>query len=137
IRDGALDGHPGSELGARLGVSSRHLRRLFTAHLGVTPDELARSRRAHFARMLLDDTDLSITAVAFAAGFGSLRQLNRACHDVFRATPRDLRARRRRSDRLVADGGLLLRMPFRGALDLPALARYFAPRAIPAVEHVY
>src|ERR1700737_2651848 len=58
IIDGALDGGTEAHLGARLGVSSRHLRRLFTAHLGVSPNELARSRRSHFARRLLDDTDL-------------------------------------------------------------------------------
>jgi AraC family transcriptional regulator of adaptative response / DNA-3-methyladenine glycosylase II len=109
---------------------------LFTAELGVTPDELARSRRAHFARRLLDDTDLSVTDVAFASGFGSLRQLHRACQDIFRATPTELRARRRVTDRLVADGGLALRLPYRGRLDWPALLGYFRARAIPGVEHV-
>jgi AraC family transcriptional regulator of adaptative response / DNA-3-methyladenine glycosylase II len=136
IIDGALDGGTEAHLGARLGVSSRHLRRLFTAHLGVSPDELARSRRSHFARRLLDDTDLSITDIAFASGFGSVRQLNRACQDVFRASPRELRARRRASDRLVADGGLALRLPFRGSLDWDAMAAYLAARAIRGVEHV-
>jgi AraC family transcriptional regulator of adaptative response / DNA-3-methyladenine glycosylase II len=136
ILDGALDRGSEADLGRRLGVSARHLRRLFGTHLGVTPDGLARSARAHFARRLLDDTELSVTEVAFAAGFGSLRQFNRACHDVFRASPRDLRARSRRRDRLVADGGLLLRLPFEGALDWQALVDYFAARAIPGVEHV-
>ncbi len=136
IIDGALDGATEEDLGRRLAVSPRHLRRLFTTHVGVTPDELARSRRTHFARRLLDDTDLTVTQIAFAAGFGSVRQLNRACRDIFRATPRELRARRRRADRLVADGGLPLRLPFVGDLDWPALAAYFAARAIPGVEHV-
>jgi AraC family transcriptional regulator, regulatory protein of adaptative response / DNA-3-methyladenine glycosylase II len=136
ILDGALDEGTESELGSRLGVSARHLRRLFVQHLGVTPGGLARSARTHFARRLLDDTDLSILEIAFAAGFGSVRQLNRACRDVFRMAPRELRARRRRTDRLVADGGLLLRLPFRGALDWQALLDYFAARAIPGVEHV-
>jgi AraC family transcriptional regulator of adaptative response / DNA-3-methyladenine glycosylase II len=117
-------------------VSARHLRRLFAAELGVTPDGLARSARVHFARRLLDDTDLSVTEVAFAAGFGSLRQFNRVCRDVFRASPRMLRARRRSSDRLAADGGLLLRLPFHGPLDWDALLAYFAAHAIPGVESV-
>src|SRR5207247_11168714 len=98
--DGALDRSGEDELAARLGISARHLRRLFTVHLGVTPDELARSARVHFARRLLDDTDLSVTEVAFATGFGSLRQFNRACRDVFRDSPRTLRTRRRKADRL-------------------------------------
>ncbi|HLF41723.1 MAG TPA: Ada metal-binding domain-containing protein, partial [Acidimicrobiia bacterium] len=68
IVDGALDTGGEAELGARLGVSGRNLRRLFQAHLGLTPDGLARSRRAHFARRLLDDTDLPVADVAFAAG---------------------------------------------------------------------
>ncbi|HEV8650848.1 MAG TPA: helix-turn-helix domain-containing protein [Actinomycetes bacterium] len=135
ILDGALDGGTEAQLGRRLGVSARHLRRLFTAHLGVTPDGLARSARTHFARRLLDDTDLTITEIAFAAGFGSLRQFNRACQDVFRASPRVLRAKRRKTDRLVADGGLVLRLPFHGTLDWGATVTYFAARATPGVEH--
>jgi AraC family transcriptional regulator of adaptative response / DNA-3-methyladenine glycosylase II len=136
ILDGALDDGTEVELGARLGVSARHLRRLFVEHLGVTPGGLARSARTHFARRLLDDTDLTVLEIACAAGFGSVRQLNRACRDVFRMAPRELRARRRRSDRLVADGGLLLRLPFKGPLDWQALLGYFGARAIPGVEHV-
>jgi AraC family transcriptional regulator of adaptative response / DNA-3-methyladenine glycosylase II len=136
ILDGVLDSGSEVDLGARLGVSARHLRRLFMTHLGVTPDQLARSRRAHFARRLLDDTDLAITDVAFASGFGSVRQLNRASQEIFRASPRQLRSRRRASDRLVADGGLVLRLPFSGPLDWHAMLDYFAARAIPGVEHV-
>jgi AraC family transcriptional regulator, regulatory protein of adaptative response / DNA-3-methyladenine glycosylase II len=136
ILDGALDAGTEAQLGARLGVSGRHLRRLCTAHLGVTPDGLARSARAHFARRLLDDSDLTILEVAFASGFGSIRQFNRACREVFRSSPRALRARRRVSDRLVADGGLSLRLPYRGPLDWGTMVAYFAARAIPGVEHV-
>jgi AraC family transcriptional regulator of adaptative response / DNA-3-methyladenine glycosylase II len=136
ILDGGLDGRTEAELGERLGVSARHLRRLFTAHLGVTPDGLARSSRTHFARRLLDDTDLTIIEIAFAAGFGSVRQLNRACRDVFRMSPSELRARRRLADRLVADGGLPLRLPYHGPLDWDAMVAYFAARSIPGVEHV-
>jgi AraC family transcriptional regulator, regulatory protein of adaptative response / DNA-3-methyladenine glycosylase II len=136
ILDGALDAGTEADLGARLGVSPRHLRRLFTEELGVTPDGLARSARVHFARRLLDDTDLTVTEIAFAAGFGSLRQFNRACREVFRESPRMLRARRRKADRLVADGGLLLRLPFHGPLEWEAMVTYFAARAIPGVEQV-
>jgi len=133
---GLLDEHTEEELGARLGVSPRHLRRLFETHLGVTPDQLARSRRAHFARRLLDDTDLSFAQIAFASGFGSIRQFNRVFQDVFRATPRELRARRRSSDRLVADGGLALRLPFSPPLAWDAMLSYLESRAIPGVERV-
>ena len=136
VVDGLLDDNTEDALGRRLGVSARHLRRLFELHLGVTPDQLARSRRAHFARRLLDDTDLSFAAIAFASGFGSIRQFNRVCQDVFSASPRELRARRRKSDRLVADGGLALRLPFTPPLEWDTMLEYFASRAIPGVEHV-
>jgi AraC family transcriptional regulator of adaptative response / DNA-3-methyladenine glycosylase II len=136
ILDGALDHATEEELGSRVGISPRHLRRLFTLHLGVTPDGLARSARAHFARRLIDDTDLSMLEIALAAGFGSVRQFNRACRAIFRASPGALRAKRRKADRLVADGGLPLRLGFTGPLDWDALVAYLAARAIPGVEHV-
>ncbi|HEX9969153.1 MAG TPA: AlkA N-terminal domain-containing protein, partial [Acidimicrobiales bacterium] len=85
---------------------------------------------------LLDDTDLSITDIAFASGFGSVRQMNRTCQEVFQASPSELRARRRRADRLIADGGLVVRLPFRGPLEWEAMLDYFAARAIPGVEQV-
>jgi AraC family transcriptional regulator, regulatory protein of adaptative response / DNA-3-methyladenine glycosylase II len=119
-----------------LGLSPRHLRRLFQEQVGVTPAQLARSSRAHFARRLLDDSDLSITDIAYAAGFGSLRQFNRSMYEIFQATPRELRGRRRVADRLVADGGLPLRLQFAGPLAWDAMLGYLAARAIQGVEHV-
>jgi len=136
IISGVLDDADEAALGRRLGVSARHLRRMFNDHLGVTPDQFARSRRAHFARRLLDDSELTIADVAFASGFGSLRQFNRAMREVFRSTPRELRERRRRNDRLVADGGLTLRMPFTAPYDWDAMAGFLARNAVPGVESV-
>jgi len=133
---GVLDGGSEADLGVRLGISSRHLRRLFREHLGMTPSQFAGSRRAHFARRLLDDTDLDVADIAFASGFGSLRQFNRIMSEVFRATPRELRDRRRRGDRLAADGGLLMRLPFRPPFDWPSMAELLADRAVPGVESV-
>ncbi|HEU4947579.1 MAG TPA: helix-turn-helix domain-containing protein [Kribbella sp.] len=138
IGAGALDDGTEAALGRRLGVSARHLRRLFHDHVGVTPSQLALSRRAHFARRLLDDSDLTIAQVAFASGFGSVRHFDRAMRDVFCSSPRELRERRRRHDRLVADGGLVLRLPFDPPYDWEATWRYLARRAtaIPGVESV-
>jgi AraC family transcriptional regulator of adaptative response / DNA-3-methyladenine glycosylase II len=133
---GALDDDDEAALGRRLAISARHLRRLFRDHVGVTPSQLAYSRRAHFARRLLDDSDLTITQVAFASGFSSIRHFNRAMRDVFRSTPRDLRERRRRHDRLIADGGLMLRLPFDPPFDLDATLSSLSRRAIPGVESV-
>jgi AraC family transcriptional regulator of adaptative response / DNA-3-methyladenine glycosylase II len=137
IIDGALD-HGGTEtaLADRVGISTRHLRRLFRTELGATPDQLARSRRAHFARRLLDDTDLAVIDVAFASGFGSLRQFNRTMQEVFRAAPTDLRERRHRADRLLADGGLLLRLPVLPGYDWDGVRSFLSGRAVPGVETV-
>lgn len=136
ILDGALDERTEAPLAARLGMSSRHLRRLFVETVGVTPHGLARSARTHFGRRLLDDTDLRIADIAFAAGFGSVRQFNRSTVAIFKMTPSELRARRRRTDRLVADGGLSLRLPFRGPLDWDAMVLLLARHATPGVEHI-
>jgi AraC family transcriptional regulator, regulatory protein of adaptative response / DNA-3-methyladenine glycosylase II len=87
-----------AQLAERLGVGERHLRRLFLAHLGAPPGAIARASRVHLARRLLDETALSITDVAFAAGFESVRQFNHALRSVFRAAPRDLRRRARAID---------------------------------------
>lgn len=136
IVDGALDEATEDNLGVKLGVSGRHIRRLFVENLGLTPDQLARSTRVHFARRLLDDSDLSISDITYGAGFGSIRQFNRACRDTFRATPTELRARRRNSDRLIADAGIALRIPFQPPLDWQGILGWMRSRAIDGVERV-
>jgi len=137
IIGGALDdGGTEAALADRIGMSARHLRRLFRLHLGVTPDQLARSRRAHFARRLLDDTDLTVLDVAFASGFGSLRQFNRTMREVFREAPTDLRNRRHRADRLAADGGLTLRLPVLAGYDWDLMRGFLALRLVPGVEAI-
>jgi len=111
ILAGEIDQEPEDHLAGELGVSSRHLRRLFVTHLGVTPTHLARSSRAHFARRLIDDTDLTVTDIASAAGFGSVRQMNRVFKEIFRCTPTEARAKRKERPEYVADGGLRLELP--------------------------
>ncbi|NOX30778.1 MAG: DNA-3-methyladenine glycosylase 2 family protein [Actinobacteria bacterium] len=134
VGEGMLDSATETELAAAVGYSQRHLRRLFVDHLGATPDAVARSRRAHFARRLLDETDLAVTQIAFAAGFNSVRQMNRVVRQVFAFAPRDLRRRRRRSPDSI-DGGLALTLPAPN-VDWKSCLRYLAPRSIPGVEVV-
>src|SRR5579863_1889179 len=76
IADGFVDTDGVNGLARRLAVSERHLRRELVTEVGVGPLELARSRRAQVARLLIDQTDLSLTTIAFTAGFASLRQFN-------------------------------------------------------------
>ena len=136
ISEGALDDGREEELATRLNISARQLRRLFVQHVGATPSFVARSRRAHFARRLLDESDMSMTRIALAAGFSSVRQMNRVIQDTFRLSPSALRKKRRRRDRLVADGGLPLRLPYEGPLAFDAMLAFLRPRAIPGVEAV-
>lgn len=136
IADGELDDVSEETLARRLGLTARHLRRLFHERVGATPALVARSRRAHFARRLLDESDLRIADIAFAAGFTSVRQMNRVMSDVFRFTPMELREKRRDADRLTADGGLPLRVAFAGSLGFEEQLAHRKPRAIPGVERV-
>ena len=92
VLQGRLDSGIEPELARDLGVSGRHLRRLFNTYIGVTPDQLARSRRTHFARRLIDDTDLTMTDIASTAGFGSVRQFNREMQQVFGTPPSAFRS---------------------------------------------
>ena len=99
IADGVLDREGVDALGARLGYSTRHVHRMLVAELGAGPVALARARRAQTARSLLVGTDLPLADVAFAAGFGSVRQFNDTVREVFATRPSELRARARHRDR--------------------------------------
>jgi len=135
VREGALDAGGVGELATRLGIGERQLRRLFLKHLGASPLSFARARRLHFARALLDETDLPMTEVAFAAGFQSIRQFNHALRACFGESPGRLRARRRSPDGAKGDG-LTLRLAYRPPLDWDAALRFLAARATPGVEEV-
>ncbi|MGH7858365.1 MAG: AlkA N-terminal domain-containing protein, partial [Candidatus Binatia bacterium] len=134
IDQGALDEASEEDLAARVGVGARHLRRLFTEHLGATPAAIGRTRRVHFARRLITESELPMTAVAFSSGFRSIRQFNDSVRSSFRASPSDLR---RRSRSKPPDGeGLVLKLAFRPPYDQAGLFRFLRDRAIPGVESV-
>lgn len=93
---GAVDESGLEGLAARLGVGTRHLRRLFLAHVGATPVAVMQRRRAELARMLVERTDLPMAEIALRAGFGSQRRFNEAFRAAWRRTPREMRRRRER-----------------------------------------
>ncbi|AUX25081.1 DNA-3-methyladenine glycosylase [Sorangium cellulosum] len=139
IAEGALDDADAPALAARLGVGERHLRRLFLRHVGASPLAVAQTRRLLFAKKLLDETALSMTEVALASGFSSVRRFNDAIRAAYARTPRELRgaAARRGGGAARADSGapgIALRLPFRPPLDWDALAGFLGERAIPGVE---
>jgi len=135
IGDGVVEreGVPG--LARHLGYSERQVRRHLLADLGAGPLALARAQRSHVARLLLETTDLPVTEVAFAAGFGSLRQFNATIREVFATAPTALREARRPGE-TTPSGRIVLRLARRAPFAWPALLRFLALRALPGVEEV-
>lgn len=133
IADGVVDreGVPG--LSQRLGYSRRQLERLLHAELGAGPLGLARAQRAQTARLLIETTGLPIGDVAFAAGFGSVRQFNDTVREVFAATPGELRARSK-AQLPPARGTVSVRLPFRAPLWPDNLFGHLVATAVPGVE---
>jgi len=133
IDAGTLGDENVERLAERLGVGDRHLRRLFASHVGTSPQKVAATRRAHFARQLIDESELPLAEIAFAAGFGSVRRFNAAMRRAFGRTPTELRARARsRGD----DAALTLTLPVRAPYAWEPLVEFLAQRAIPGVESI-
>ncbi|MCF4120656.1 helix-turn-helix domain-containing protein [Antribacter sp. KLBMP9083] len=146
VADGVVDREGVEGLAVRLGYSTRHIHRLVASELGAGPLALARAQRAQTARALLVGTALSVADVAFAAGFGSIRQFNDTVTEVFATTPTELRARARRGR--SADGPAVhqpagaepqpvrihLTLPFREPFDARGVLEFLAVRAIAGVE---
>src|SRR5437899_5839879 len=91
IDESALEDGGVEVLAERLGVGSRHLRRLFLRHLGATPSAVAHTRRLQFAKKLIDETTLPMNQVALAAGFGCVRRFNATIRKTYQRTPTQIR----------------------------------------------
>jgi AraC family transcriptional regulator, regulatory protein of adaptative response / DNA-3-methyladenine glycosylase II len=136
IQDGALDQGSAGDFANRLGIGSRHLSRLFVKHIGATPAVVAQTRRVHFAKRLLDDTRLSITDIALASGFGSIRRFNDAFRATYQRSPRQLRKRHSVGRDTTEGGELTLRLAYRPPYDWAQVRAFLAKRAIPGLEVV-
>jgi AraC family transcriptional regulator of adaptative response / DNA-3-methyladenine glycosylase II len=137
ISGGALDDGSVESLAERLGVTSRHLRRLFGTHLGASPLAVAHTQRLHFAKRLIDETSLSMNHIAAAAGYGSVRRFNDAFRKTYGRSPRDLR--KAGNDVELAGeraATLTVRLPYRQPFDWQQLLAFFRFRATPGVESV-
>jgi AraC family transcriptional regulator of adaptative response / DNA-3-methyladenine glycosylase II len=132
IDEGALADGSLETLSERLGVTSRWLRELFERHVGAAPLDVARTRQAHLARRLLEETPLPVEDVAAAAGYGSARRLRAAFQQTFKRAPATLRRRRAHA----TEGGLALRLPARLPFDAAPTLEFLATRAIPGVEEI-
>ena len=133
IEDGRLAEASLADLASKLGVTDRHLRRVFQQEFGVSPVEYAQTQRLLLAKRLLTDTQFPVTEVALASGFASLRRFNDLFRTRYRMTPRDLRASAPRgapADRLAFD------LAYRPPYDWDAMLAFLSRRAIAGVEAV-
>ncbi len=136
IAAGALDDGNVELLADRLGVTSRHLRRLFNTHLGASPLAVAHTQRLHFAKRLIDETQLPMHHIADAAGYGSVRRFNDAFKNTYQKTPRDLRALRNRHATIDQNAMLTVHLPYRIPFHWTSMLKFFSHRAIAGVESV-
>jgi AraC family transcriptional regulator of adaptative response / DNA-3-methyladenine glycosylase II len=133
IEDGRLTDARLPDLAAALGVTDRHLRRVFQLEFGVAPVEYAQTQRLLLAKRLLTDTDLAVLEVAMASGFASLRRFNHLFRTRYRMSPAELR---RKSPVRQAMEQLVFDLAYRPPYDWEAMVAFLARRAIPCVEHV-
>lgn len=134
IDAGYLDEGDTASLASRLGVSVRHLDRVFHNELGTTPGKLARTRRVHLAKRLLTETTLPMTQVALHAGFGSVRRFNTAMQQAYSMAPAQLRQARK-----AAAGGpaLQVTLPVRAPYCAPWIFDFLERRSLPGLEEVH
>lgn len=133
VDQGALNSGSTSALATRLGIGERYLRKLFQRELGVSPATLALNQRLLFAKKLLAETQLPVTEVAFAAGFGSVRRFNSAVQDRFRLSPTALR---KKGASTGTSAGVRLQLHYRPPYDWHGVLNFFGRHAIEGIEDV-
>ncbi len=118
-----------------MGISTRHLRRIFEVQFGVSPLQYLQTRRLLTAKQLLTDTQLPITEVALASGFASVRRFNAAFAAHYRLNPTQLR-REGAGQAKRSTPGITVRLGYRPPYDVAAMLAFFGKRAIDGVESV-
>jgi AraC family transcriptional regulator of adaptative response / DNA-3-methyladenine glycosylase II len=122
-------------LAQRMGVSDRHLRRVFEQQLGVSPLQYLQTRKLLTAKQLLADTSLPVSQVALISGFGSLRRFNATIRDRYGLSPSQMRQGARSSASLET-GSSRARLFWRPPLDVNALLGFLALRQLPGMERI-
>jgi AraC family transcriptional regulator of adaptative response / DNA-3-methyladenine glycosylase II len=136
IEDGALDNERVEMLAERLGIGERQLRRLFRQHVGASPASVAQTRRILLAKQLIHETQLPMTEVALAAGFGSVRRFNETFQQLFGRPPASLRRSHAPEELIGAMGAIKLNLAYRPPFDWDAVLSFLRARAIPGVEAI-
>jgi AraC family transcriptional regulator, regulatory protein of adaptative response / DNA-3-methyladenine glycosylase II len=127
------------DIAARLGVTDRHLRRIFRQAHGVTPIDYLSTQRLLLAKQLLTDTDMPVTQVALASGHASLRRFNAAFLQRYRLNPSALRRQSAGTPATMArprDSLPSLRLAYRPPYDIDGMLSFLAQRALPGIEAV-
>jgi AraC family transcriptional regulator of adaptative response / DNA-3-methyladenine glycosylase II len=124
------------DLAARLGVTDRHLRRIFQARHGVAPHDYLSTQRLLLAKQLLSDTPMPVAQVALACGFESLRRFNAAFAERYRLSPSQLRRDGRHPAQRPQGAEPGLRLAWRPPLDVEGLVGHFERRVVAGVEAV-
>jgi AraC family transcriptional regulator of adaptative response / DNA-3-methyladenine glycosylase II len=130
IEAGALEEQGLESLALDLGVTSRHLRRVMNAQFGASPIDIAQTGRLLAARRLLNETALSVTEIAFASGFRSLRRFNATMKDRYGAPPTKMRGRKH----LTRGETFTVSLSPRGDYNIAPMLEFLAKRALPGVE---
>jgi AraC family transcriptional regulator of adaptative response / DNA-3-methyladenine glycosylase II len=127
--------HAGDEddFASQLGVTPRHLRRLFATEVGQTPKRIADNNRLDFARKLVVETSLPMTDVALTSGFASLRRFNAAFKTRFRRPPTGLRRSAPAAD---PSRGVDLSLAYRPPLDWQSLLSFYRTHRIDGLQSV-
>ena len=136
ILEGALNQGNIEDLAGRMGLGSRHLRRLFVQHMGTSPLKIATTHRVHLARKLIEESPFSMTRIAFYSGFRSIREFNHAVVSSSGQSPSELRRASRGSCMPPRAGCLELRLPYRTPFDWRSLIAFLKQRAVEGVEVV-
>ncbi len=141
IEQGFLEEKSLADLASRIGVTDRHLRRLFAEHLGASPIEVAQTRRLLFAKQLIDQTQLPITQIALASGYGSLRRFNDAFRTSYARSPSEMRAKRGSGGTTATteangEGAITLTLGCNPPYQWRALSAFISGRAFAGIEHI-
>jgi AraC family transcriptional regulator of adaptative response / DNA-3-methyladenine glycosylase II len=125
-----------AEAALRLGVSERHMRRIFEAHWGISPLQYLQTRRLLSAKQLLTDTHLPIAQVAALSGFNSVRRFNAVFVERYRLQPTALRKSARGPAAETTGGSILIRAAYRPPYDVSHMLGFFHARSLAGVEVV-
>jgi len=136
IEAGALNAANVEALATRLGLGARQLRRLFRQYLGASPISIAQTRRILLAKQLIQDTQLPMTEIALAAGFGSIRRFNETFQQLYGRPPKALRQTAVAEASAGTAGAVAVRLGYRPPYDWEAIVAFLRARAIPGVEAV-